>query len=351
MALVLSGFAAIGTAAGTGPFVAGDLDESFLLLLAFMLSVAVSSLALSASIVTQRKAQSETRQEARRILEETREQLAQAQKMEALGQLTGGIAHDFNNLLHIVNGYAQLLQLRLSDDRSRRATDAIRAAVKRGETLTRQLLSFARRQKLEPETLDLADGLASLREMLHASLRGDIELIYAIEDSVWPVKVDAAELEFALVNIAVNARDAMPAGGQLTISARNMRLRGDPAGLDGDFVDLAVTDTGEGIAPDLIGRVFEPFFTTKPVGKGTGLGLSQVYGFAKQSGGAARITSRLGRGTTVALYLPRSREKVAAAAPEKAIAARAGRGRVLVVEDNAEVRKLIGGDAVRRKSQ
>jgi two-component system NtrC family sensor kinase len=178
--------------------------------------------------------------------------------------------------------------------------------------------------------------------MLSASLRGDIELSYAIEDPVWPVKVDAAELEFALVNIAVNARDAMPAGGRLTISARNMRLNGDPAGLDGDFVGLAVTDTGEGIAPDLVGRVFEPFFTTKPVGKGTGLGLSQVYGFAKQSGGAALITSRLGHGTTVALYLPRSREKIAAAAAEKALAARAGRGRVLVVEDNAEVRELIG---------
>ena len=213
----------------------------------------------------------------------------------------------------------------------------------RGETLTRQLLSFARRQKHDLETLDLTERLGAVREMLRASLRGDIELAYDVQERVWPVKVDAAELEFALVNIAVNARDAMPDGGRLVISARNIALRGEVSGLFGDFVRLAIADTGDGIAPDLIGRIFEPFFTTKPVGKGTGLGLSQVYGFARQSGGMATADSSPGSGTTIALYLPRSHAEIAMAqSPEKALSLDGGQGRILVVEDNKDVSKLIG---------
>ena len=342
VALIFCVFAAFGTVAGTGPFARGDLNDSFLSLLAFMLSVTVPSLALSAGLVTSRQAELDSRREAQRILEETREQLAQAQKMEALGQLTGGIAHDFNNLLHIVGGYAQLLQLRLADPQTARATDAIRSAVERGQKLTRQLLSFARRQKHEPSTVDLQAHLHGAREMLRASLRGNIELIYDIKDNVWPVTVDEAELEFALVNIAVNARDAMPDGGRMIVTVRNVKLRGEPAGLDGDFVSVTLTDTGDGIAPELLDRVFEPFFTTKPVGKGTGLGLSQVYGFARQAGGAAIVESRQGRGASVSLYLPRARAAAAKAASGKSPAAGGGHGRILVVEDNDDVRELVG---------
>jgi signal transduction histidine kinase len=342
VALILSAFAAFGTAAGAGPFAGRDLNESFLSLLAFMLSTTAPSLALSAGIAASRQAERDSRREARRILEETREQLAQAQKMEALGQLTGGIAHDFNNLLHIVGGYAQLLQLRRTDAETGRATGAIRAAVARGQTLTRQLLSFARRQKHDPATIDLGARLKAMREMLRASLRGDIELVFDIADNLWPVKVDEAELEFALVNIAVNARDAMPAGGRVYLETHNAKLSGEVAGLAGDFVCLTITDTGPGIPAELIDRVFEPFFTTKPVGKGTGLGLSQVYGFARQSGGAAIVAGGRTRGASISLYLPRSRDAAAAERADKQVSAGAGRGHVLVVDDNDDVRALVG---------
>ena len=246
--------------------------------------------------------------EAQIALEQTREQLAQAQKMEALGQLTGGIAHDFNNLLMIVSGYAQILQRRLSEPKDMQAVEAIRAAANRGERLTRQLLTFSRRQQLMPVVVDLRQRIDAVRDMLAPSLRGNIELICDIEDKIWPVEVDLGELELALVNIAVNARDAMPDGGTITLSARNVVLKpGSAAGaLEGDFVALAIIDTGTGMPPDVLQRVFEPFFTTKPVGKGTGLGLSQVHGFANQSGGAVTVSSELGRGTVVTIYLPRS---------------------------------------------
>ncbi len=276
-------------------------------------------------------------------LEEAQEQLAQAQKMEALGQLTGGIAHDFNNLLMIVSGYAQILQSRLKDAKDMQAVEAIRAAAGRGERLTRQLLAFSRRQTLVPVTVDLRLHIDSVRDMLAPSLRGNIELICEIEDKIWPVEVDLGELELALVNIAVNARDAMPDGGTITLSARNVVLRpGSAAGaLQGDFVALAIIDTGSGMPPEVLARVFEPFYTTKPVGKGTGLGLSQVHGFAIQSGGAATLSSEQGKGTAVTIYLPRSRAEPSAhvgdgqlAAPDQA------RGTVLLVEDSREVAEL-----------
>ena len=235
--------------------------------------------------------------EAKLALDSAREQMAQAQKMEALGQLTGGIAHDFNNLLMIVSGYAQILQSRLAEAKDVQAVQAIRAAAGRGEKLTRQLLAFSRRQQLMPVVVDLRARIDAVRDMLATSLRGNIELVVDVEDKIWPVEVDQGELELALVNIGVNARDAMPDGGRITLSARNVVLRpGSAAGpLEGDFVALAVIDTGTGIAPDLLARVFEPFFTTKPVGKGTGLGLSQVHGFADQSGGAVTVTSEPGK--------------------------------------------------------
>jgi PAS domain S-box-containing protein len=278
--------------------------------------------------------------EAQLALDQTREQLAQAQKMEALGQLTGGIAHDFNNLLMIVSGYAQILQRRLTDTKDRQAVEAIGAAAKRGENLTRQLLTFSRRQQLTPVAVDLRQRVDAVHDMLAASLRGDIELICDIDDDIWPVEVDLSELELALVNIAVNARDAMPDGGRITLSARNVALKpGSAAGpLQGDFVALAMTDAGTGIDPEALPRVFEPFFTTKPVGKGTGLGLSQVHGFANQSGGAVTVSSELGRGTAVTIYLPRSQKPPKPDAVEGDDASEdAAHGTVLVVEDSREV--------------
>ncbi len=252
--------------------------------------------------------------EAQIALDETREQLAQAQKMEALGQLTGGIAHDFNNLLMIVSGYAQILQRKLSEPKDVQAVEAIRAAAGRGEKLTRQLLTFSRRQQLMPVVVDLHAHIGAVRDMLAPSLRGNIELVVDIEDKIWPVEVDLGELELALVNIAVNARDAMPDGGTITLQARNVVLTpGSAAGaLEGDFVALAIIDTGTGIPEDVLQRVFEPFYTTKPVGKGTGLGLSQVHGFANQSGGAVTVASEPDRGTVVTVYLPRAKTEVPA---------------------------------------
>ena len=278
--------------------------------------------------------------EARLALDETREQLAQSQKMEALGQLTGGIAHDFNNLLMIVSGYSQILERRLTDAKDTRAVEAIRAAALRGERLTRQLLTFSRRQQLSPVTVDLTSRIDVVRDMLAPSLRGNIEFICDVADEIWPVETDLGELELALVNLAVNARDAMPEGGTLTLSARNVVLKpGSAAGkLAGDFVALAIIDTGTGMPPDVVARVFEPFFTTKPVGKGTGLGLSQVHGFANQSGGAATVTSEPGRGTTVTIYLPRAQD-TGVAVPGDSAAEESGpaQGTVLVVEDSREV--------------
>jgi PAS domain S-box-containing protein len=278
--------------------------------------------------------------EAQLALEQTREQLAQAQKMEALGQLTGGIAHDFNNLLMIVSGYAQILQRRVNNPKDTQAIEAIRAAAGRGEKLTRQLLTFSRRQQLMPVVVDLRSRIDAVRDMLAPSLHGNIALVCDIEDKIWPVEVDLSELELALVNLAVNARDAMPDGGTITLQARNVVLKpGSAAGpLEGDFVAIAIIDTGTGIPPEVMQRVFEPFFTTKPVGKGTGLGLSQVHGFANQSGGSVTVTSEPGKGTAVTMYLPRSGAAVPAGAGEGATDAGAAvQGTVLVVEDSRDV--------------
>ncbi len=284
--------------------------------------------------VTQRK-------RAEIALDQAREQLAQSQKLEALGQLTGGIAHDFNNLLMIVSGHAQLLRRRLKDSKDLRAIDAIGAAAGRGESLTRQLLAFSRRQQLSPVVVDLGARIEALREMLASSLRGNIEVRYDIAAGLWSVEVDPGELELALVNIAVNARDAMPDGGSITLSARNVPHGSGDGPLAGDFVALRLADSGGGIPPEALPKVFEPFFTTKEVGKGTGLGLSQVHGFAHQSGGTVTISSEVGRGTVITLYLPRS-DAPLSVAPLVAEAPAAGRGEgtVLVVEDNPEVAEV-----------
>jgi two-component system, NtrC family, sensor kinase len=269
--------------------------------------------------------------------------LRQAQRLEAIGQLTGGVAHDFNNLLMVVSGSVQRLRRDLTSEKHTRLLDMITNATNRGESLTRQLLAFSRRQMLNPSVIDLAQRLPELKEMLNRSLRGDVTTEVVVPEGSCAVKVDPSEFELALLNLAVNARDAMPHGGSLTITARPVLLKGKATeeGLQGEFVAIRVADTGAGIPADVLPHVFEPFFTTKEVGKGTGLGLSQVYGFAKQSGGTATITSTLGRGTVITLYLPRTRELAAAAnaqAEPEAPAPRAGTA--LLVEDNPEVAEV-----------
>jgi PAS domain S-box-containing protein len=277
-------------------------------------------------------------------LQRTNERLAQASKMEALGKLTGGVAHDFNNLLMVVSGQAQLLRKKLEGDaRAIRALDAIEAAATRGEDLTRHLLAFARRQRLRPEAVSLASRANGLRELLAASLPPTVKLSVHTPKSGWPVEVDPSELELALLNLAVNARDAMPDGGVLTLGADNARLEpGEVEGLEGDFVAISVSDTGAGIPPDILPRIFDPFFTTKEVDKGTGLGLSQVYGFADQSGGRVTVRSELGHGATFTLYLPRAQEKPAPPVEGGDHASVTG-ARILVVEDNPEVAEVAAG--------
>jgi signal transduction histidine kinase/ActR/RegA family two-component response regulator len=277
-------------------------------------------------------------------LQRAHDQLAQAQKMEALGQLTGGVAPDFNPLLMVVRGQAQLLRKKLEDDpRALRALDAIETSARRGEDLTRHLLSFARRQRLQPVSVSLGERITGLRELLAASLPASVQLIFDLPTKLWPVQADISELELALLNLTVNARDAMPNGGALIISAENTTLHeGGESEPGGEFVALNITDNGMGIPPDILPRIFDPFFTTKEVSKGTGLGLSQVYGFARQSGGRVNVTSELGKGTTFTLYLPRASAapKVTVEKPESEVASGAS---VLLVEDNPEVAEVAAG--------
>jgi PAS domain S-box-containing protein len=278
-------------------------------------------------------------------LQRAHEQLAQSQKMEALGQLTGGVAHDFNNLLMVVSGQAQLLRRRVGDDaRAHRALDAIEMSAKRGEDLTRHLLSFARRQRLQPAPVALHDRAHALRELLSASLPPNIELVVELPDGLWSVQADQSELELALLNLTVNARDAMPGGGTLTIAGTNVELKpgSEPAGLSGDYVALSISDTGVGIPADILPRVFDPFFTTKEVNKGTGLGLSQVYGFAQQSVGQVTVHSELHRGTSFVIYLPRATGEAAPAETGELTQEVSGVD-VLLVEDNPEVAEVAAG--------
>jgi signal transduction histidine kinase len=281
--------------------------------------------------------------EAAAALEQAQRRAAHLQKMEAIGQLTGGIAHDFNNLLTIVSGHAEGLKNRLRDPKDIRALQAIEMAAARGENLTRQMLSFSRTLPLDATVIALTDAVPALHDVLAGSLNVNIELVIEVPKTTWPVRADKSELELALVNLAVNARDAMPDGGRLIISADNVELHeGEiPGGPTGEAVALNVADTGSGIPAELLSRVVEPFFTTKDPDKGTGLGLTQVYGFARQSRGTVQITSEVGRGTKVTIYLPRSRSTVAASSPEDTAQYRAiGDQTVLVVEDNSEVRNV-----------
>ena len=271
-------------------------------------------------------------------LEESREQLFRSQKMEALGQLTGGLAHDFNNLLTAILGAADLGIRNVEDaEKVKRMLDGIRSSAQRGASLTKQLLAFARAQQLEIQQIDLRQFMNDVTTLVRPSLRSDIELVTEISDQLWPVDADAGALELAILNFAFNARDAMKDGGTLKISAHNVVLDGEPDGLKGEHVALQVSDTGSGMSPETLERVFEPFFTTKSFGEGTGLGLSQVFGFAKQIGGAVAVESEPGEGATFTLYLPASR---GVAARERQANHTHALGRVLIVEDDMLVAEL-----------
>jgi PAS domain S-box-containing protein len=281
-------------------------------------------------------------------LASTESALRQAQKMEAVGQLTGGVAHDFNNLLMAFSSGMYLLEQPMDADRRRRVVEGMRQAIERGTALTRQLLAFSRRRPLAPKTVDLKAQLLGMQEMLQRSLRGDVEVAMSFDDELWPVDVDPGELELAILNICVNARDAMPDGGTIRISARNARNLLQPVYTDS--VTVSISDSGVGMSKEVAARVFEPFFTTKEVGKGSGLGLAQVYGFVNQSKGQIAIDSTVGKGTTVSLTLPRSDSETAtataaaqlqpAAAARRADGRSASRGRVLLVEDDLTVAGL-----------
>jgi signal transduction histidine kinase len=280
--------------------------------------------------------------------QEIEEALRQSQKMEAIGQLTGGIAHDFNNLLTVIGGNLETMERRLpGDDPLQRMVTAALRGTSRAAVLTQRLLAFSRRQPLVPQVVAINRLVAGMSELLQRTLGETIAVETVLAAGLWPTFADGNQLENALLNLAVNARDAMPQGGMLTIETANCHLDAAYAAMHGDvgpgqYVGVFVTDTGTGMTEDVAGKVFEPFFTTKGVGHGTGLGLSQVYGFLKQSGGHVKIHSELGQGTTVKLYLPRHHAKELPpeplAEPAAPLRARAGET-VLVVEDDPDVRR------------
>jgi PAS domain S-box-containing protein len=274
------------------------------------------------------------RREAQLKLEKMQQQLAESQKLDALGQLTGGVAHDFNNLLMIISGSLHTLRKRVDGDpRTQRALSAIEAASKRGAALTSQLLTFARRQSVNPQTVDVTERINAVRDVLNTGVGGAVTLQFELDRRVWPVMVDITEFETALVNLVINARDAMPDGGTITVAAHNTAL--DEEANTGEYVAISVADNGTGIAPDVLSKIFDPFFTTKAIGKGTGLGLSQVHGFAHQAGGTVKVASELGKGTTMTILLPREHAGLSVADVEGVETG--GSGTVLLVDDNPEV--------------
>jgi signal transduction histidine kinase len=275
--------------------------------------------------------------------ERAEERLVQAQKMEAVGQLTGGLAHDFNNLLTAVVGSLDLLLRHTDDQRLRKLAGNALQAAERGAQLTSQLLAFSRRQRLQPTPINPNDVVSGMGDMLGRTIGPHIRIETRLEPGLWNALADRAQIEVMILNLALNARDAMPSGGRLTIATSN--LESVPPGLaadlaPGEYVAISVGDTGTGMSPEVQARAFEPFFTTKEQGRGTGLGLSQLYGFAKQSGGTVRIESAEGQGTTVTTYLPRT--QVVLAQPETSAPKPQRRARmsVLLVDDDDGVREV-----------
>ena len=276
-------------------------------------------------------------------------QLRQAQRIEAVGQLTSGVAHDFNNLLTAVIGNLELLETRLGDrdERAAQFVAAAQAAAERGARLTAQLLAFSRQQRLTPEPVDINRTVANVRTLLHSTIGATIRIETVLSETLWPALADASQIELVLLNLAINARDAMPLGGAITIETANMR-RGPPQRAEepppGDYVVVSVADSGTGIPAEILDRVFDPFFTTKEVGKGSGLGLSQVLGVAQQLGGGVGVDTRPGEGTTIKVYLPRAAEEgVDSGIVEPVIQPRRSRseprhGLILLVDDDSDVR-------------
>jgi PAS domain S-box-containing protein len=291
------------------------------------------------------------RREAQLQLERSREQLFQSQKMEAIGQLTGGLAHDFNNLLTGITGSLELMKTRLAQGRIGdldRYISAAQGAADRAAALTHRLLAFARRQPLDPKPTSPNRLIADMEELIRRTVGPETMLETVLSIGLWPTLCDPNQLENAILNLCINARDAMPNGGRLTIETANTWL--DDRGArerdmrPGQYVAICVTDTGTGMPPEIVARAFDPFFTTKPLGQGTGLGLSMIYGFAKQSGGQVRIYSEEGAGTTMRIYLPRYRGEVeeGSVPPKLSEAPRAQAGEtVLVVDDEPTVRMLV----------
>jgi two-component system, cell cycle sensor histidine kinase and response regulator CckA len=278
----------------------------------------------------------------------TERQLTHAQRMEAVGHLTGGMAHDFNNLLTVIIGNLDLLESDLKDNpKARELADAALNASLRGAELTRQLLAFTRRQSLDPKVFQMNELVAGTTDLLRRTLGERIEVRMRLADGLWPALADPAQMESAITNLAINARDAMPDGGILTIETANRPLDEQYASENsevesGDYVMVAVSDSGTGMPPEVLAQVFEPFFTTKEDGRGSGLGLSMVYGFAKQSRGHIKIYSEAGHGTTVRLYLPRATTEGSDEAVEEALESEAvGEATILVVEDKPEVRQVV----------
>jgi len=290
--------------------------------------------------------------ETAQALQRAEEALRQSQKMEAIGQLTGGIAHDFNNILTGIVGSLELMQRRIAAGRMAeigRYVDAAITSANRAAALTHRLLAFGRRQSLDPKPVDVNHLIVSIEDLLRRTLGENITIATALEPALWPAFSDANQLESALLNLIINARDAMPEGGKLTIHTRNSELIGhDPNAGDGlaagEYIEIAISDTGTGMTPEVLEKVFDPFFTTKPIGQGTGLGLSMIYGFIRQSNGYIQIDSTVGKGTSIALYLPRhhqdENEVAAEAAPTQAPRAQTGET-VLVIEDQDAVRMLV----------
>ncbi len=272
--------------------------------------------------------------------------LRQMQRLEAVGQLTSGIAHDFNNLLMVVLGNIDLVLNKVEDDKIRRRLEATRSAAERGAGLTRQLLAFSRRQKLESRPTDLDRTVTGMIDLLKSSLGGSVKLDIRVEPGLWPALVDRTQIELVILNLAINARDAMERGGELVLDLGNVTVALPPLKaedpLPGDYVSIRVTDSGSGMPPDVLAKVFEPFFTTKEVGKGSGLGLSQVLGFVQQSGGGVQIETEPGCGTTVTIFIPRASslpvddEDAASVVETVAVPAYA----VLAVDDDAMVREI-----------
>ncbi len=283
-------------------------------------------------------------------LEQAEQALRQAQKMEAVGQLTGGIAHDFNNMLAVITGSLDLLERRLGDGdpRTKRQLDAAAEAARRAASLTQRLLAFSRQQPLRPEAIHVNGLVAGMSDLLHHSLGSDIRLETVLAAGLWRVHADPNQLENVILNLSVNARDAMPDGGRLTIETQNAHVDDRYAAAHlgvsaGQYVLIAISDSGTGMTAEVMAKAFDPFFTTKAVGKGTGLGLSQVYGFVKQSGGHVKIYSELGEGTTVKIYLPRALAQAADAPADDAASALAlgdAQEVVLVVDDEPAVRQF-----------